>query len=321
MNNLITIAGIKNTPAKIDFDFEAASIVVDAHLDKFRGIVLVEDTYKDGKELIKEINETRKALDNARKENAKIASEPIREFEAKMKDLIKKHDDLLNDLKEQIARFEDEKKAFISNELNAHLLNQWDFHGVTNEFRRSTAPEPLLGDITAKNKLTAKALDKVKALAFADKMLQVQTESRLNSLELASLKAGLTEPLTRVHIQGFLFADQSEYESKLEELINGEIEREKIIIETHKARIENDLLAKESSKKEEEKASDPTPKEQPQEQPPQPQNFLAQDVYITVRITAKGAAHLSNEVLADALNNKLKEAGITTHEFLTIERF
>ena len=317
MTNLISINEIKNTPAKIEFDFEAASAIVDAHLEKYRGTVLVEDTYKDGKELIKTINETRKALDTARKEQAKIASEPIREFESKMKGLISKHDALLDDLRAQIKRFEDERKALITSALNAYLVEQWDMQGVSAEFRKSVAPEPLLGDFTAGNALTKLAREKIELLASADKMLQMQTEHRLGGLELACIKAGLAAPLTQAHVQSFLFAPQDEYESRLNALMQGEIEREKRAVAAHEARIEQERLQKEKESVQVEEKKEPVQQVANVEQAA---SAGAQDAVITIRFTAKGAAHLADDALIDALDKKLKGAGFTTHEFLTVER-
>ena len=113
MSNLIQLQEIKTIPAIITFDFEAVRAQVSEHLSKYENIVLTDESVKDGKELIKEINVTRKALDEARKNEAKKASEPIKAFEASMKELISLHDTLLDNLRVQIAKFEAEQKQAI----------------------------------------------------------------------------------------------------------------------------------------------------------------------------------------------------------------
>lgn len=338
MSNLIQLQEIKTIPAIITFDFEAVRAHVSGHLSKYENIVLTDESVKDGKELIKEINVTRKALDEARKNEAKKASEPIKAFEANMKELISLHDTLLDNLRVQIARFEAEQKQTIHNMLNELLQSEYAEKGVRAEFRKSTIDNlVLLGSLTAGGKLTAKAQGEVKQLAANDFALQAQTDLRLSQLETACYRAGLAAPLNIGHISHFIYDNEQDYQGKLAALMSSELEREKQAIEYRKAqelraqqqaeaeRARQEqaaeaerLRAQQPVQQQEQAAQQPAEQSvvQPQQQPTQGK----QRVLVSLVFDLEIPAHITNVVITSQLDAKLKAAGFNNHTITNIQR-
>lgn len=336
MNALSKLEDIKTVPASIVFDFEAVKTRVVAHLERYSNIILTEDTFKEGKELIKEINSTRKALDTARKDEVKKASEPIKAFEANMKELVSLHDTLLNNLREQISKFENEQKEKIRLSLVDYQNEQWETQGVREEFRKSQIDHlVLLGSFTKGEKLTAKAAGEVKQLVSNDFALQAQTDLRISQLEAACYKAGLAAPLTKNHIQHFIFDDEVTYQTKLNSLLQSELDREKRAVAHRNAqRLAQEAAAKQAEEQREQAyQSHQQQAEQSQtyqvntEEPAaynaapiQQQQSNSNRVVVTCSFELRLPAHITNEVIASQLDAKLKAAGFTTHTITGINR-
>lgn len=323
MNALAKLEEIKTIPASISFDFDSVKALVVAHLERFANIVVTEDTVKEGKELIKEINTTRKALEDARKNEAKKASEPIKAFEANMKELVSLHDTLLDNLRVQIAKFEDEQKALIFAALKALQIELWAAQSVRAEFQKSQVDHlVLLGSFTAGGKLTTKAQAEVKQLVSNDFAVQAQTDLRLSQLESLCYKAGLAAPLNYGHVQHFIFDDEVSYQTKLNALMSSELEREKQAVEFRKAQ---ELRAQQQAEQQAamSQPAQPEPVKQIKSEDPAP--YAAQPasssrvvVYATFELDVP--AHIASEKIAQQLDAKLKAAGFTTHKITSIAR-
>ena len=340
MNALTLLKEIKTEPASIVFDYGSVKALVVAHLELYQNIVLTEDDFKEGKDLIKEINSTRKALEDARKSEVAKASEPIKAFEANIKELVALHDELKKSLQVQIEKFEAEKKEEIRAAIAELQQSEWAAQGVRAEFQNSqTNHLVLLGSFTAGGKLTAKAQGEVKQLVSNDKALQQQTDLRLSQLETLCYKAGLAAPLNKSHVSHFLLDDEVTYQTKLNALLVGELEREKEAVAFRKAQ---ELKAQEQAelnkqleqqhKQQQETQPVERPSEQLVEQQPVAQAIPAQQeqpivqneqstrVTVTVSFTLDIPVFLGNEAIAKQLDTKLKSSGFSTHKIESVIR-
>lgn len=340
MNALTLLQEIKTVPASIVFDYGSVKALVVAHLERYQNIVLTEDDFKEGKDLIKEINSTRKALEDARKSEVAKASEPIKAFEANIKELVALHDELKKSLQVQIEKFEAEKKEEIRAAIAELQQSEWAAQGVRAEFQNSqTNHLVLLGSFTAGGKLTAKAQGEVKQLVSNDKALQQQTDLRLSQLETLCYKAGLAAPLNKSHVSHFLLDDEVTYQTKLNALLVGELEREKEAVAFRKAQ---ELKAQEQAelnkqleqqhKQQQETQPVERPSEQLVEQQPVAQAIPAQQeqpivqneqstrVTVTVSFTLDIPVFLGNEAIAKQLDTKLKSSGFSTHKIESVIR-
>lgn len=338
MNTLAKLEQIKNVPAIIEFDFETVKAQVMAHLEKYNNVVITSDAVKEGKDLIKEINVTRKAIHDARIAEVKKASEPIKFFEDQMKELVSLHDSLLDSLRVQIAKFDEEQKVIIRKDLEDALNAEWGAKAVRPEFRSSKIDSlVLLGSHTAKGKLTAKAIGEVKALASNDYALQIQTDLRISQLETACYQAGLAAPLTKEHVSSFIFAPEVEYQTRLNALLASEIEREKKAVE-HRL-MENkraaDKLAAEQAFNQPEPVAEPVAepvqaqeevKYEPMQEevtastPTPVQSPESSRVTITCTFELNIPAHIPDASISSQLKAKLETAGFTTLTSLNIAR-
>lgn len=108
--NELQVQTIEKTPAKIVFNFDELSAVLDEQLAKYEGLEFTEKKVKELKETITELNKGKKSLDDYRKATKKELSVSIADFEAKCKNLSNKFDDVIKPLKEQADEFEDKRK-------------------------------------------------------------------------------------------------------------------------------------------------------------------------------------------------------------------
>lgn len=312
-----TVITVENVPAKIIVNFDEVREAVEAHLEKFKGIVITPDSITEGKTLIKEINTTRKELDARRKLEIGNASAPIKEFDEKMKQLIALHDEAKGQLTIQIAKFEAEVKAKVETALNEELHSQWNSQGVKDGFRAASVMGlVLLGSFTAKSRLTAKAKSEISMRVAADLSRQQKTELRLAKLEAESYKAGLAAPLTQGHVEQFLFDADESYDAKLAALFASEVEREAMAVEAHEKRIEARNLADIKAQPE------PEPVQQLTAEPVQTvtqKNYEpAKNGEVMMQVVCILNIPVSNQVPEIAVENKVHEkmleAGFTTIE-------
>lgn len=329
MNAITKLSEIKTIPASITFDFDGLRAVVVAHLERYSNIVLTDDTYKHGKELIKEINLTRKALETARKDEAKKAAEPIKLFEANIKELVSLHDSLLDSLRVQISRFEERQLAEIESLLTSALLKARNDKGVRDGFDQSSIKSlVLLGSRTATGKLTAKALAEVDQMVGEELLLQQQTDLRIAQLEASCFKAGLAAPLTQQHIQHFLFAPEVEYQTKLNALMLSEMEREERAVEyrlmqqqREKGReLDRDKLEENTNNAGHVCDKNAETVEAGTKSADKPAQNESSDFVITCTFIVNVPDHVKEEAIADQFKQKIKSAGFTTLNSLRVDR-
>ncbi|WP_371069118.1 DUF1351 domain-containing protein [Sediminibacillus sp. JSM 1682029] len=108
--NELQVKTINLAPAKVEFNFEELSAVLDEQLVKYQGLEFTEKDAAACKKTITELNKGKKALDTYRKETKKELTAPVTDFENQCKELGKKFDSVINPLKEQHDQFEEERK-------------------------------------------------------------------------------------------------------------------------------------------------------------------------------------------------------------------
>lgn len=226
MNDLIAFQEIKTVPAKIEFDFEAAKLQLEAKLEPFKNVV-TEDNIAQAKKEKAEINKMKAAIKDAFKIAEAEATAEVREAKVKINELCNLCYDGYDHLNDQIIKFESVVKEKCLGFLNDELNDCWEGLRVEPEFRKGIVD--YLASLTNCNNAgfpTKKAKEMVKQIAMNDLAIQNLINMRLMQLENVGLKAGVTG-LKRVHVEGFLFLDDETYERRLAELIKEEIDREK----------------------------------------------------------------------------------------------
>ena len=217
---------ISNQPAALDVNFEAVKAHLSQELQKY-DVVVTSDTLKDAKTLATELNQTRQQFEKRRKEEVAKASEPVKAFDEKMKELSKMCQDGRTKILSQVEKFEDETRAVVQ-KLLAELRDQLrDDANVLPEFHKAEFDDlAVVSNLTGTGKLTKKAIDTLTSRVKEEKAMQDQTRMRLVELENQSYKAGLSAPLTRDHVAHFLFTTEEAYQAELERIIGAELKRQ-----------------------------------------------------------------------------------------------
>lgn len=233
------VAKVK-TPVVITGNFNQVRAYFVEELKKY-DLVVTADTLADAKKLATDLNKTATEVKARGKAITDEASAPIDEIKLQVKELAQLLLDGRKRITDQIAKFEDETRAKVTEALQAYLIEQGEAKGIQPEFQRASIDGLVtLGAITSTGKLTAKAKAAIDERINADYQLQQQTEMRLLKLENESYKAGLTAALERRHVETFLFADEQEYNMRLASLFEAEILREKRAQETMRQRAEQE---------------------------------------------------------------------------------
>lgn len=219
---------VKFTPATIVANIDALKVELEKRLAPYKGLVLSADQITEGKKTVADLNKEKKAISARRLEvmrEHKAAADP---FETGMKELEGMYDTATEDMRAQITKSEAKRKAEAAEKLSEFLLKEWDKQGVEQEYRNASVDGlASLTAITTKGNPTAKIASEIVLRVSADRTLQERTSMRLLRLENESYKAGLHAPLTRNHVESFLFADDERYAIELDRIIAAEIERQK----------------------------------------------------------------------------------------------
>lgn len=217
---------IDSAPARLAVNFDEIRAALAQELERYN-VVVTADTVADAKKLATELNKTATEIDRRRKEEVAAVSEPVRQFDEQMKELVVMCKDGRQSLLDQVKKFEDETRERVRELLVMFRTEQWDQHGVESDFRKAEYSDlVLLTNITAKGNLSAKACSELMLRVNADKGLQDRTRMRLLELENESFRAGLSAPLTRDHVAGFLFTDDAKYRAELDRVMGAEKRRE-----------------------------------------------------------------------------------------------
>lgn len=232
MTNKTDLVLVQSVPATIEFNLEEYREGIRQELKEYDVVVTV-DTLKGAKDLSADLNKKAKELGDKFKEVNKVVTAPITAVGVKVKEIVAEILESRTKLVSQIAKFEDERKETAREVLTEERNALWLSLGVSDEFKRCKVDSlALLGSLTPKDKLTTAAMRDLSAMVQQDKALQTQTENRVLTLENECYKAGLKSPLTRNHVEGFLFIDDHSYKSNLERLIESELTRQKQIEES-----------------------------------------------------------------------------------------
>ena len=120
------------------------------------------------------------------------------------------------------------------------------------------------GFMTASGAISKKGKEEVEKRVQVQLNLQNKVQNRLMMLENECLKAGI-EPLTKQHIQGFLFADDNTYINNLNMLIDSELKRAEQIKAKQEQELRQKIEAEASAKNAQVEEDEATPFDEPKE--------------------------------------------------------
>lgn len=221
------LIAVESQPALITVNFDEVKERLETELKKY-DVVVTADTLADAKKLATELNKNASEFDKSRKEAVAKVSGPIKTFESQMKELVAMCKTGRQKIIDQVKRFEDETKQKASELIYLLLSSEWEKQGVNAEFRSTICDDLIkLTALTKAGNLTSATTKEIESRVSANKQFQDQTEMRLLKLENESYKAGLAAPLTRAHVEAFLFEHDDIYQTRLAQVMESEINREK----------------------------------------------------------------------------------------------
>lgn len=108
--NELQVKTINLVPAVVEFNFDELAAVLDGNLKKYDGLTFTDKDAASCKKTIAELNKGKKALNDYRISTKKDLTVAVTEFEDKCKELSAKFDQVINPLKDQHDKFEDDRK-------------------------------------------------------------------------------------------------------------------------------------------------------------------------------------------------------------------
>jgi len=236
------------TPALITANFDEVRKRLEAELQRF-DVVVTADTLADCKKLATELNKLRGEIDTKRKDEVAKASEPVRQFDERMKELVSMCKDGRQNLLDQIARFDAEQIKLAETLAFDYLSLQIGNAGLRTEFSNIDPPAQKISNLTKSGNLTSAAKQEIDDLVSTQSLLQSRTDKRLTDLELECRRKGMDHPLERSHVEAFLMADDDVYQSRLESMIEAELARIERIKQAEQAKAEQAARAAEEAAK------------------------------------------------------------------------
>jgi hypothetical protein len=254
---------LSSVPAKIQFNLQEFRQNIRNELKKYDLVVTV-DTVKDAKALAADLNGQAKSLKDRFKDAAALVTKPVDDLGLEVADIVTEILESREKLTAQIKKFEDERKVVVRNAIEAKRLELWDSLEVAEEFRDASIDKLVkLTALTAKDSLTSTTLRDLQSLIDNNRRLQDQTEKRLLMLENQSYKEGLKAPLTREHVESFLFDAEASYAGKLAHMMTSELKRQAATEEATRRQV-----AEEQQRAQQEAVPEPV-----QQSEPVPQRF------------------------------------------------
>lgn len=232
------LLAIESQPAVLTVNFEEVRAALEKRVAQY-DIVVTADSVADAKKLATELNKQKNEIEAKRKAAVADVSAPIKAFDGQMKKLSGLFEEGRQKILVQVQRFEDETREAARSMLHELRAKLWESQDIAEEFRRAEYDDlVMVTAVTKAGNLAASAKNPLEQRVAADKALQDRTKMRLMALENRSYKAGLKAPLTRDHVEHFLFAEDADYESSIERILTTEVARQAQIEQQERDRAE-----------------------------------------------------------------------------------
>lgn len=168
---------LQTTLPALSFDAKALKAWALSLTEKYMGLVVTEETVADAKKDMAELNRAKKSIDDARKEAVRRVSEPIRAFEAQIKEVCAIFDTAYQGLSRQVKAFEDAQRE----------AKRKDVAGLIIEANMNAFGEPAFLDIPMQDKWLNKttSLKSIRKDIAAIIERHMEEEQRRKALEQA----------------------------------------------------------------------------------------------------------------------------------------
>ena len=193
--------------ANIETNFTEVRENLKVSLEKYRGLLVSEETLKDCKATQKELAGLRNKVDSYRKETKSKLQEPIKRFEEECKELLSLIVEVEKPIKEGIAKFDEERRQEKVLLALDYLNKQLEENNINEKFRKNISIHDIKINLTNSIKSIKEEIDfKISNI----KALQESKEKEKEILKAAVMKqieqenVGLNTKLTYSEFSSFV---------------------------------------------------------------------------------------------------------------------
>ena len=237
-------------------------VVQELEKSEYNSIVTM-DNFKVMKESSLFLGKVAKDISDFRIAKVKEETQDIKIFEDSLKKFTNMFKSKQDEIKQGLDIFEEETRKQVKAVCIAYFDDYSLEVGLSDEFKNVNLEDMTqTGFMTASGAISKKGKEEVEKRVQVQLNLQNKVQNRLMMLENECLKAGI-EPLTKQHIQGFLFADDNTYISNLNMLIDSELKRAEQIKAKQEQELRQKIEAETSAKNAPVKETELTPFDEP----------------------------------------------------------
>ena len=146
---------IKKISPEIQINFEELKITLKEEVERFKGLVVSKQTIKSSISTQRELAALRRKIDTARKDIKKELTKPIKAFEEECKDLIKLVESAEIPIKDQLEKFEIERKKEVREDIREMLSELATEHEIEIDLNAIEIPKEMLNKTTKKSAISS----------------------------------------------------------------------------------------------------------------------------------------------------------------------
>lgn len=227
------IKTISQVPAVINFNFDDVKKALQEYSEKYKNLIVTEENEKEMIDVKNELGKLEKEIDKYRLDNKKAMEKPIKEFEAKCKDLIEILKNVSVPIREQLNLFEENRKKQKEEEVKLLIEDVVNKYGLEVKYASQLTINSKYLNKGQKEKDTIKDLEQraelLKNSQDQEKQLKKIKEERIDFIQKTIEKKNKELDLN-LKISNFIFLVDKELTEIMEEIeiiFTKEIEKNK----------------------------------------------------------------------------------------------
>ena len=215
------IKTISQVPAVINFNFDDVKKALQEYSEKYKNLIVTEENEKEMIDVKNELGKLEKEIDKYRLDNKKAMEKPIKEFEAKCKDLIEILKNVSVPIREQLNLFEENRKKQKEEEVKLLIEDVVNKYGLEVKYASQLTINSKYLNKGQKEKDTIKDLEQraelLKNSQDQEKQLKKIKEERIDFIQKTIEKKN-NELNLNLKISNFMFLVDKELTEIMEEI-------------------------------------------------------------------------------------------------------
>lgn len=212
--------------ANIETNFTEVRENLKFSLEKYKGLLVSEETLKDCKATQKELAGLRNKVDSYRKETKSKLQEPIKKFEEECKELLSLIVEVEKPIKEGIAKFDEERRQEKVLLALDYLNKQLEENNINEKFRKNISIHDIKINLTNSIKSIKEEIDfkisNLKALQEAELREKALTKNTITQY-IEAVNEDINTKLTYSEFSKFV--EDGWTVDKIMSLINGQVKK------------------------------------------------------------------------------------------------